>query len=218
MVGRPPIRKVQEKVQVKEGTVVIYCRVSTGDQSCDRQVRDLESFCVRSGFTVAGVFKETASGSKTDRAERQRVMALAQARQIDAVVVTELTRWGRSTVDLLSTLQTLNEYGVSVIAEKGMQFDLSTAQGKMLATVLASLAQFEKDLLVERTKSGLEAAKARGVKLGPPCTGNRTDAKHRSAVLELQAAGISQREIAKKLKIGKETVWRITRDNKNVPC
>jgi putative DNA-invertase from lambdoid prophage Rac len=79
----------------------LYCRVSTADQSCARQERDLKAFAARAGYEVVGVFKETASGAKLDRAERRKVMALVQARQIDVVLVTELSRWGRSTLDLV---------------------------------------------------------------------------------------------------------------------
>jgi putative DNA-invertase from lambdoid prophage Rac len=81
----------------------LYCRVSTADQSCARQERDLAAFAVRAGYEVVGVFKETGSGAKLDRAERKKVMALARRREIDVVLVTELSRWGRSTLDLLHT-------------------------------------------------------------------------------------------------------------------
>ena len=69
----------------------LYCRVSTADQSCARQERDLTAFADRAGYVVVGIFKETGSGVRLDRAERRKVMALAQARQIDAVLVTELS-------------------------------------------------------------------------------------------------------------------------------
>ena len=69
--------------------IAIYCRVSTADQSCDRQERDLRAFAKRAGFEIVAVFKETASGAKNDRAERNKVMALARARKIDAILVTE---------------------------------------------------------------------------------------------------------------------------------
>ena len=74
---------------------------------------------------------------RLDRAERRKVMALAQARQIDAVLVTELSRWGRSTTDLLATLKELEAWRVSVVALNGMTFDLATPHGRMLATMLA---------------------------------------------------------------------------------
>ena len=93
-------------------TAAIYCRVSTADQSCERQERDLLSFAARAGYELVGVFKETGSGAKLDRVERKKVMALAQARHIDAVLVTELSRWGRSTLVLLDTLRTLDSQSV----------------------------------------------------------------------------------------------------------
>ncbi|HGU6505158.1 TPA: recombinase family protein [Escherichia coli] len=83
----------------------IYCRVSTADQSCERQEFDLRAFAGCAGYDVVGIFKETGSGTKLDRAERKKVLALAQSRQIDAILVTELSRWGRSTLDLLNTLR-----------------------------------------------------------------------------------------------------------------
>jgi DNA invertase Pin-like site-specific DNA recombinase len=73
----------------------LYCRVSTADQSCERQERDLTAFATRAGYAVVGVFRETGSGVRLDRAERKRVLALVQRHEIDAVLVTELSRWGR---------------------------------------------------------------------------------------------------------------------------
>lgn len=107
----------------------IYCRVSTADQSCERQERDLKAFAGRADYDVVGTFKETGSGAKLDRTERRKVMALAQSRKIDAVLVTELSRWGRSTIDLLSTLRELESLKVSIIAMNGMTFDLSSRMG-----------------------------------------------------------------------------------------
>ncbi|WP_254302646.1 recombinase family protein [Escherichia coli] len=108
----------------------IYCRVSTADQSCERQEFDLRAFAGCAGYDVVGIFKETGSGTKLDRAERKKVLALAQSRQIDAILVTELSRWGRSTLDLLNTLRELENWKVSVIAMNGMAFDLSSPYGR----------------------------------------------------------------------------------------
>ena len=119
----------------------------------------------RAGYEVVGVFKETGSGVRLDRAERRKVMALAQARQIDAVLVTELSRWGRSTTDLLATLKELEARRVSVVALNGMTFDLATPHGRMMATMLAGIAEFERELIQERIRSGIAAAKARGKRL-----------------------------------------------------
>ena len=75
---------------------------------------------------MVGIFKETASGSKNDRTERKKVLSLAQSRQIDAVLVSELSRWGRSLLDLIETLQALQSWKVSMLAVSGLQLDLST--------------------------------------------------------------------------------------------
>lgn len=146
--------------------VAIYCRVSTTDQSCERQERDLLEYAVKAGYQVVGIWKETAAGTKQNRVERQKVLALAQARKIDAVLVTEMTRWGRSTLDLIQTLQALHSWGVSLVAQTGIQFDLTTSQGRLIANLMASLAEFERDLVRERVRSGIAAARARGQKLG----------------------------------------------------
>ena len=97
--------------QLKQYRVAIYCRVSTDEQSCDRQERDLVSYAQLSGFEVIAVYKETASGAKDARPERKKVMALAQAQKIAAIIVSELSRWGRSTPDILSTLEVNYELG-----------------------------------------------------------------------------------------------------------
>jgi putative DNA-invertase from lambdoid prophage Rac len=100
----------------------LYCRVSTADQSCARQERDLTASAARAGYETVGVFKETGSGVKLDRTERKRVLALAQRREVDAVLVTELSRWGRGTFDLLHTLKEVETRRVSVIAMNGSAF------------------------------------------------------------------------------------------------
>jgi DNA invertase Pin-like site-specific DNA recombinase len=107
------------------GQVAIYCRVGTDDQSCERQERDLRAFAKRAGHKIVGVFKETASGARNDRVERNKVMALARNHEIDAILVTELSRWGRSTQDLVHTLDDLHSWKVSVLAQTGLTFDLA---------------------------------------------------------------------------------------------
>jgi putative DNA-invertase from lambdoid prophage Rac len=191
--------------------VALYCRVSTADQSCARQERDLAAFAARAGYEVVGTFKETGSGVKLDRAERRRVMALAQARQIDAVLVTELSRWGRSTTDLLATLQELEARRVSVIALNGMAFDLSTPHGRMIATVLAGIAAFERELTQERIRSGIAAAKARGKRLGRQPGHRPKSDRLASQVMALVANGRSYRLIGREIGLSKNTVADIVK-------
>jgi putative DNA-invertase from lambdoid prophage Rac len=124
------------------GQVAIYCRVSTDDQCCERQERDPRAFARRAGHCIVGAFKKTASGARNDRPERKKVIALAQAREIDAILVTELSRWGRSTQDLVQTLDDL--HGWSVLAQTRLSFDLSAANGKLMRNIMAGLAEFER--------------------------------------------------------------------------
>ena len=191
----------------------LYCRVSTADQSCDRQERDLIAFAERGGFEVVGVFKENASGAKNDRVERTKVMALAQARAVDAILVTELSRWGRSTIDLVQSLQSLQAWKVSILAQSGLQFDLTTPHGKMIASVMAALAEFERDLIRDRVKSGIAAAKARGKKLGRQ-TGQRPSDRKADKVIQLSEGGLSYRLIGRQVGLSKNTVGDIVKRNR----
>lgn len=187
----------------------LYARVSTSDQSCERQLADLTAFAARGGYEVVATFTETASGTLASRAARNRILDLGQARDIDAVLVTELSRWGRSTQDLLDTLHRLAGWKVSVVAMSGMTFELDTPHGRMMATLLAGIAQFERDLLSERVKSGLAAARARGKKLGRQPGQRPKSDKLADNVTKAVAAGRSYRRIARDLAISKNTVLEI---------
>ena len=191
--------------------VAIYCRVSTVDQSCERQERDLLAYSEKAGYKVVGVWKETVSGTKNNRTERKQVIDLAQAREIDTILVTELTRWGRSTLDLIHTLQDLAQWGVSLIASTGTQFDLATPQGKMIASIMASLAEFERDLVRERVRSGLAAAKARGKQLGRRLGQRAKSDRYAPRVLQMVEDGYSYRYIAKEFHLSKTTVLEIVK-------
>jgi putative DNA-invertase from lambdoid prophage Rac len=155
------------------------------------------------------VFKETASGADDDRPERKKVMALARAREIEAILVTELSRWGRSTQDLVQTLDDLHGSKVSVLAQNGLSFDLSTSTGKLMRTIMAGLAEFERDLIRDRVKSGLAAARARGVKLGQ--LGQRPSDKKAKRVLAMHKEGLSYRLIGRNVGLSKNTVMEIVR-------
>ena len=196
----------------------LYCRVSTADQSCARQERDLAAFAERAGYEVVGIYKETASGVKLDRAERRKVLALAlaQRREIDAVLVTELSRWGRSTTDLLATLKELEARRVSLVALNGMAFDLATPHGRMMATLLAGIAEFERELIQERIRSGIAAAKARGKRLGRQPGQRPKSDRLAPKVLALIAQGRSYRLVGREVGLSKNTVADIVRRNRTL--
>jgi DNA invertase Pin-like site-specific DNA recombinase len=195
----------------------LYCRVSTADQSCERQERDLSAFAVRAGYEVVGTFKETASGMRLDRAERKRVLALVQRREIDAVLVAELSRWGRSTTDLLATLKELEARRVSLVAMNGMTFDLATPHGRMMATILAGIAEFERELTTERIRSGIAAAKARGKRLGRQHGQRPKSDRLAPKVLALVALGRSYRLVGREIGLSKNTVAGIVKRARTAP-
>lgn len=187
----------------------IYSRVSTHDQMCDRQIADLTSYADRCDYDVVGVYKETASGAKLDRQVRKAVVDAARARKIDIILVSELTRWGRSTTDLIASLQQLQSWQVSLIAQNGFQFDLSTPHGKMIASIMATLAEFERDLLKERIKSGIDNARARGKVFGRPRGGKIMDSCDR--INELRGKGMSIRAIALDVGLSKSAIAKCPR-------
>ena len=159
---------------------------------------------MRCGYKVVGVFEETASGASGKRKVRQQVIDLAQARRIEAILVTELSRWGRSTPDLLETLERLAAWKVSVVAMQGLTFELNTPHGRMMTTLLAGIAQFERDLLSERVKSGLAAVRKRGKKLGRQKGQRPVSDKVAPKVIQAAKEGRSYRWIARDLQISKK--------------
>lgn len=188
--------------------VVIYARVSTNDQDTERQVRDLTEYAQRCGYLLLDTFIETASGGNNDRKVRAKIIQIARERKIDGVLVTEMSRWGRDLSDLIRTLKLLQSYKVSLITQSGMSFELETAQGEMMVTCIGMFAAFEKAILRERTKSGLETARAKGKKLGRPI-GHPIDQKHSTKVLGYLAEGKTIRWIADELHISPTTVQAI---------
>ncbi|MBD1903774.1 recombinase family protein [Trichocoleus sp. DQ-A3] len=129
-------------------------------------------------------------------------------------IVSELSRWSRSTPDILSTLEELRTRKVSLLAQSRLEFDLTSPQGKLIATLLAGLAEFERDLIRERVSSGMVAAKSRGTRFGrQPGYIPALVREKESQVLELIQQGLSYRKVAESLGLSKNTVMRIVRDS-----
>lgn len=137
-----------------------YARVSTQDQVLDRQLDALkEAGCLK-------IYKEKVTGKKKERLQLQHLLEFA--RPGDTIVVADLTRLSRTTKDLFSLVEELNQKGINLKSLKESWMDTTTAQGKLMFTIIAGLSQFERDLVTERTKEGLAAARARGRKGGRP--------------------------------------------------
>lgn len=136
-----------------------YGRVSTKDQNLDRQIRALE----KEGAEI--IYSEKVSGAK-ERPELEKL--LNKLCEGDVLIVSELTRVSRSTQDLINIVNRVMEAGATIKSVKDKWLDTSSAQGKLMLTIFAGLAEFERDLLIERVKDGMETAKQKGVALGRP--------------------------------------------------
>jgi DNA invertase Pin-like site-specific DNA recombinase len=152
----------------------IYCRVSTRDQHPENQRLILEERAKREGWQYQ-VFEETESSRKT-RPIKNELMNKLRQKEFDGVIVLKLDRWARSLPELVMDIKELTDKGITFISHRD-NLDLSTATGKLQFHVLAALAEFERELIRERTNDGLDRAKAEGKTLGRPK--GRKDTKDR---------------------------------------
>jgi DNA invertase Pin-like site-specific DNA recombinase len=181
--------------------VAIYARVSTKDQSCELQIRDLRAYCAARGFEPAREYIDVGqSGAKEFRPELNKLMEEARKRRFDAIVVWRFDRFARSTKHLLLALEEFRSLGIQFISYQE-NMDTSSPLGQALFTIVSAVAQLERDLIRERVSAGLRNARANGKKLGRP-----KSAVGRERILELKAQGRSLRQIAANLGVGYGTV------------
>jgi putative DNA-invertase from lambdoid prophage Rac len=194
----------QRRKQPKMLRAGLYARVSTNDQqTLAMQMRALREYVARRGWTVALQIRDVGSGA-VERKAREQLMEAARRREIDAVLVWRLDRWGRSVTDLLATLQELNHLGVGFVSLTEA-LDLTTPAGRAMAGLLAIFAEFEREILRERTRAGLAQARLNGKQLGRPATA----ALHTAEIQKLHRAGVAKAEIARQLGVGRTSVRRI---------
>jgi DNA invertase Pin-like site-specific DNA recombinase len=182
----------------------LYARVSTNDQqTLPMQSHAMREYAARRGWTVAMQVREVGSGA-AQRQAREKLLEAARRREIDVVVVWRLDRWGRSVTDLLATLQELEHLGVGFVSLIEA-LDLTTPAGRAMAGLLAIFAEFEREILRERTRAGLAQARLNGRRLGRPMTAGLQAAEIR----KLHRAGVTKSEVARRLQIGRTSVRRI---------
>ena len=182
----------------------LYARVSTNDQqTLAMQNRAMREYAARRSWTIALQVREVNSGAAR-REAREKLLEAARRREIDVVLVSRLDRWGRSVTDLLATLQELNHLGVGFVSLTEA-LDLTTPAGRAMAGLLAIFAEFEREILRERTRAGLAQARLNGKRLGRPITAGL----HADQVRKLHRRGISKSEISRRLQIGRTSVRRI---------
>ena len=148
----------------------VYARVSTSDQNCQMQLCELREYVVRRGWTVTEEYVDTGwSGTKASRPELDRLMRDASRREFDVVLVYKLDRFGRSVLHLNQQLAALTSYGIRFIStSQAIDTDQSNPTSRLLLQIVASVAEFEREMIRERTLSGIRAAKANGKRLGRP--------------------------------------------------
>ena len=185
------------------GRVFAYCRVSTSDQTTDNQIAEIRA----AGFDVSGrrVVSEVVSGSVAASQRKGFARLLDKLESDDVLVVTKIDRLGRNAIDVAQTVERLAGDGVRVHCLQLGGVDLTSAAGKMVLGVISAMAQFERDLLVERTAAGLRRAKAQGKALGRRAT--LTPAQ-RATVRERLTAGASVAALARELGISRMTIMR----------
>jgi len=184
--------------------VFAYCRVSTADQTTQNQTMEIKA----AGFAIESqrLIEESISGSVAAKERPGFIKLIDRMESGDILVVTKLDRLGRNAMDVRATVENLSGVGVRVHCLALGGVDLTSSAGKMTMQVIAAVAEFERDLLVERTQSGINRAKAAGKQFGRPPALNKTE---RAAVIEKLAAGSNVTELAREYKTTRQTIMRI---------
>ena len=180
-----------------------YARVSTNQQSLDIQIKALKD----AGVTSHRIFIDKASGKDTERSGLQ--MLRMKVEEDDVILVKKLDRLGRDTADMIQLIKEFDNIGVSI---RFLDDGISTegAMGKMVVTILAAVAQAERQRILERTNEGREEAKLKGIKFG------RKRKIDREKVITLKASGAGATKIAKQVGIGRSTVYKLLQETEKL--
>jgi putative DNA-invertase from lambdoid prophage Rac len=182
-----------------------YGRVSTREQSTENQRLEVQG----AGYSIDFWYEDTGVSGKTHATQRpQFMLMLDRIRAGETLVVTKLDRLGRDAEDVLRTVRTLAERGVEVVVIQLGKLDLGSAAGKMMLTMLAAVANMERDLLVERTQAGLVRAKAEGKRLGRPA---KTTQEQRANMKASYATGESISGLARLYKVSRASVLSVVK-------
>ena len=181
-----------------------YVRVSTTGQTTENQIREIEA----AGFSIEPrrIITETISGSIAIAQRSGFIRLMDKLEAGDVLIVTKLDRLGRDAIDVSTTVARLEELGVRVHCLALGGVDLTSSAGKMTMNVINAVAQFERDLLIERTQSGLKRAKSEGKTLGRPAHLTETRKKE---VLAALASGMSVAALARKFETSRQTIMRV---------
>ena len=187
--------------------VVGYARVSTKDQELSSQVERIQKHISDYGLIPAiegAIFQEKMSGASNSRPERAKILKLAEQGKIDLIICTKLDRWGRSLKDLIETLNFLESKNVNMIF-LDQNIDLGTPMGRMLFQILGAVAEFERNLIVERTQEGRMRAMLHGTRSGKPMHGPLKDIPEK-AIIQRYRDGFSIKALAAEYRISPNTI------------
>jgi DNA invertase Pin-like site-specific DNA recombinase len=184
------------------GSLVGYARVSKIDQNIDKQIDAL----LNSGVARKNIYEEKVTSTKRDREQLNKMIDDLDPK--DTVIIAELTRLSRSTKDLFEIVSKIEEKKAHIKSLKESWLDTTTPQGKLMFTIFAGLSQFERDLISQRTKEGLIAAKARGRNGGRPSKRN----EKAMTIKLLYKEGIKIVDIVKQTGLSRSTVNRAVKD------
>ena len=192
----------------------IYCRVSTTEQNPEAQLHPLRDYSGARGLVIAGEYVDCGvSGASERRPALDQMLSAARRREVDVVVVAKLDRLARSVRHLVTVAGELEVLGVDLVV-RDQAIDTSTPTGKLTFHVLAALAEFERDLIRERTAAGVAAARRRGRHPGRP---RALDERAKARAVRLRRSGKSFRAIARLLGVGASTVVRALATKKKHP-
>lgn len=191
------LERTEELDSLEGNRIIGYARVSTKDQNLERQLKAL----TEAGCQV--IFQEKLSGKNTNRPEYTLMMN--HVRKGDTIIISELSRLARSTTDLFKIMGELDERGVAVKSLKEAWLDTTTAHGRLMFTIMSGLAQFERELMLERQAEGIKVAKENGIKFGV-----KLDEKaDLDLAIQLYKEGkYTTTQIAKMCHVSRTTLWR----------
>ena len=189
--------------------VVLYCRVSTKDQNCDRQITELKEIAKNHNYHIIDEYIDTGfSGSMKNRPELDRMMKDAFSKKFQMVMTLKLSRIGRSTKNLLEIVEKLKEKDINLFIAN-QQIDTSTPSGSMFFTIASAFATYERDLIRERVISGLQNAKKKGVVLGRKTNLNGIT---KNKIIEMKSRSIGLKKIAFETKVSVQTIRKLLKE------
>jgi DNA invertase Pin-like site-specific DNA recombinase len=183
--------------------VALYARVSLNGQNPEMQIRELRDYCQRRGFVIANEYVDKGiSGARERRPALDKLMTDCRKRLLDAVIVYRYDRFARSLRQLVNALEEFRCLGIDFISlHEGV--DTSTPNGRLIFGIFASIAEFERELIRDRVRSGLAAAKAKGKRLGRPRV--NVDV---ARIASLRDSGASWRVISREMGLGVATLYK----------